>query len=299
MDDAAAAPPWVGWEDPDPSPPARRRPPWLLAVGLVPWLLVAFLLTRSDTPDGASTSSAHATPSAAVPTDPPVGGSTVASAGSAAGPSGHSGVTGAAVTTSAARTAVAEDDARAVATVVARAWLTGVGPRLDLGLGGAPAGDGYVEHLVVEAVDHAGPGAAVVTVLAVVLRTDDGTYDAATLHRLAVPLRFDADGARPAGPPYPLPATAPTPDPLEVEGPALTDPDLLLAAAEALSDAGYADVDVVALGRTAAWPLVVTARARAPGAGDTGTHAVWLREHLGRLVVAGSRPPRPDQEQSR
>ncbi len=71
---------------------------------------------------------------------------------------------------------------------------------------------------------------------------------------------------------------------------AITDPDQLAAAGEALVAAGYAVDEVVSLARTEGWPLVVTVVGRAPGADVSAQHVVWLRDHLGRLVVAGTRP---------
>lgn len=206
-----------------------------------------------------------------------------------------SGVVTGRVIASGARVAPDEREAAAVATLVARAWLTGVGPRLDVpGLAG-PAGS-YAEHLVVEAVDHPAPGAAVVTLLALVLRAEGDTYRDAEVQRVAVPLWFDGDGARPAGPPWRLP-----PPGLAVASPqvseAITDPEVLAAAGEALAAAGYAVTEVVSLGRVQGWPLVVTAVATAPGSDAPAEHVVWLREHLGELVVAGSRPaPTPASE---
>ena len=71
------------------------------------------------------------------------------------------------------------------------------------------------------------------------------------------------------------------------------DPEVLAAAGEALAAAGYAVTEVVSLGRVQGWPLVVTAVATAPGSDTPAEHVVWLREHLGELVVAGTRPAPP------
>ncbi|MDP8961323.1 MAG: hypothetical protein M3N32_06905 [Actinomycetota bacterium] len=187
------------------------------------------------------------------------------------------------------RAAVGPGDAAAVAVAVARAWLGDVGPPLDLGLGRAGTG-AYVEHLAVEAVDHPAPGAAVVTLVAVLLDTDDGAYRSARVVRLGVPVRLDGTGAYPAGSPWWLPApelTAAPPQWTPVE----QQPELAEAGA-ALEAAGYRSVEVRSLERSEGWPWRVVAVATAPGAATPAEHTVWLRDHLGHLVVAGWLPPR-------
>lgn len=275
-----AVPPWNDWDEPAARRSSGARPPWLLVAGVAPWIVVVVLLLGRS----------GAAPAAEAGTEP------AAAASPDAAPTRAPTAPTARVIGSAARTAVDEDDLRATATVVARAWLGGLGPRLELDLDGAASGDGYVEHLVVEGVDHPGPGAAVVTLLAVVLQAEGDRYDTAHLRRLAVPLHVDGSGARPAGTPYELTAPSLSAIPLEPSGDPLDAPELVLAAREALLAAGYSDVTVASLHRTAGWPLLATATARAPGASDAGTHLVWLREHLGELVVAGARPPRKDPQ---
>lgn len=276
-----ATPPWAAWEEPEPPPPARRTP-WLLVAGVVPWLVLAVVLAGRGT-GAAPAPAASADPVAgAVPGDAPLDGSAPAG-GVATAPTTPPGR----IIASGGRTAPDEREATAAAVVVARAWLTGVGPALDLA-GARPEPARYAEHLVVEAIDHPAPGAVVVTVLAVLLHAEGDRYDAAEVRRLAVPLWFDADGARPAGAPWALPAPTFPGAPPATEP--VADPDVALLAADALDAAGYAVDEVVSIGRTDGWPLVATVVARAPGRSQPDTHVVWLRRHLGRLVVAGTRP---------
>lgn len=292
----ADRPAWLDVDDLEP-PSAVRRPSrttWLLAGATLPWLAVAVLLVRPpgghDDPgaiEGPPSGRPTASPAAATPLPAP-GTSALAPTGTA--PS-------ASILSSGALIAVDEDEARAVAVVAARRWLTTVGPDAAAPPPDATGGDGgdagaaggvYAEHLVVEGVDHPGPGAAVVTVRALVLRVAGDVYEGVEVRRVAVPLRFDAGGAAPAGDPYLLPLDEPVPAPIESTG-SIDDPDLLLLAGEALVAAGYRVDEVHALHRTASWPLVVTADV---GVGDAPARrlGVWLRPHLGGLVVAGTRP---------
>ncbi|HEX2028374.1 MAG TPA: hypothetical protein VHF25_10290, partial [Nitriliruptorales bacterium] len=186
-----------------------------------------------------------------------------------------------------ARAAPGPSDAAATAFLVARAWLGDVGSELPLGLDGPPTG-AYVEHLAVESVDHPGPGAAVVTLVAVLLDVEDGRYGAARVVRLAVPVRLDSAGARPAGNPWWL-----LPPSLEADPPRWTpvdEPDRMADAGVALAGAGYTVTQVAALEASPGWPLRATVHATAPGEDQPRQHTVWLREHLGELVVAGWLP---------
>jgi hypothetical protein len=101
--------------------------------------------------------------------------------------------------------------------------------------------------------------------------------------------RARGPGARPAGTPWLLP-----PPDLQLDAPAWTeqfhDEAALAEAGAALHAAGYRDVDVRELRLSDGWALMVVADAVAPGAATSATHAVWLRDHLGRLVVAGWLP---------
>jgi hypothetical protein len=285
-----ATPPWPVWEDDrGDTPPSTRRPAWLFVAAGLPWIVLAVVLVgRPGNEDAGSAADPTTRDEAEVAPDATSGESPADGA-----PPGATGTTGT-ILSSGARTAVGHGEAAALAVAITRAWLTGVGPRLALD-GASPDPNTYVEHVAVEAIDHPAPGAAVVTVVAIVLSAPDDAYRDATVRRLAVPLRFDAAGAQAAGPPWPLPAPTLTSAPFEPVA-AVTEPDQLLQAAEALTAAGFAVDELRSLERTASWPLLATAAARAPGADGTDTYIVWLREHLGRLVVAGIRPAPPTQE---
>lgn len=293
--DPGERPAWLDVDDlavpGDGAAPTRTR--WLFVAAGLPWLVVASLLTRpggAGADDPAVTAPVPSEGAIEVPASPPAG--TASGAAEGGDGSAPDGITGT-VTAAGALVAVDEDEARAVAVVAARRWLTTVGPDAPADApADPPREDLYAEHLVVEGVDHPAPGAAVVTIRAVVLRVDGGSYDGIELRRVAVPLRFDAGGAAPAGDPYLLPVDDPAPTTLEPTE-EIEDPDLLLAAGEALAAAGYRDIAVRSLHRTAAWPLVVTADVRVGDHDPPATMTVWLRPHLGRLVVAGTRPRRP------
>ena len=177
------------------------------------------------------------------------------------------------------------EEAAALAVVAARAWLTGVDPVLDdLPTAG---GDGYAEHLVVEAIEHPGADAAVVTVVGVIL---DSNGQNPSVQRVAVPIVFTEAGPQPGGEPWAL--AAPSLEPAEPARTAHNDPDAEVAAAEALEAADLGQL--VALYETDGWPVI------AEVATDTGdeddTADVWLRPHLDGFVVAGTTltPPESD-----
>ncbi|MFO7779752.1 MAG: hypothetical protein R6V28_15495 [Nitriliruptoraceae bacterium] len=171
------------------------------------------------------------------------------------------------------------EEAAALAIVIARSWLTGLGPRLGLP-GAAPEPDTYAEHLVVEAVEHPSERTSVVTVLAVVLTDPDAEEVGVEVRRLAVPVATDQGAPRPAGAPWLLPGPALTP--AEVELAPLDDPEAVDAATTALAVAGLGDLEVRGLATAEGWPVVATAT---DGERD---HTIWLRRHLDGLVVAGS-----------
>ena len=176
------------------------------------------------------------------------------------------------------------EEAAALAVVVARSWLTGVEPILDLGAFPPELPEGYAEHLVVEAVERPTPEAAVVTLLAVVL--ENGEDLGVDVRRLAVPIAWDDTGPRPAGAPWWLPG--PVLDPLAPQVESIDDPDEQLLAVEALTNAGYQDVELHGLSRgVTGWPLIAEVEARTPR-GHLVDGAVWLRHHQGRLVAAGT-----------
>ncbi len=266
--------------------PTRRRRVLLLAAAL-PWVVVAALLLGGR---GPTTEAPTPQPTAPVPTptpsdgDGPVRMAPVADASEAATtpPAGE-----VATASTAAGTSVT-GRAAAVAVRVVRAWLsshhTGEPPA---GLGHAPGADTrYVEHAVVEGIDLPAPGALVVTVTALVLPVEQNRYGAFEVRRLAVPLRLDGSAVVLAGAPWPLPVEDLALGELTTSP--VDDPDLQLAAAEALQDAGYRDVAIERLARSDGWPWVVHATARGPGEAQPRAHVVWLRADVGRLVVAGT-----------
>lgn len=291
---ADEVPPWMhaaddDWEDPEPRRGTGRGR--LIAVlAAVPWLVALILVVRSGgSPDAgggpmpaeAATTTETAAPDRSVapvpaaaeaPTPPPL------------------------EYANSPRVAVTAADAVAVATAVARAWLTGVGPALTVE-GVEAVGPTYAEHLVAEAVDQPAPGFAVVTLLGVVLDTDDGSYRSASVRRLAVPVALDAEGAHPAGTPWWLPA--PDLSSRAIRRSPIDDPDLAIEAVLAAEAAGYTEVELLDLAATDSWPLIATLRAIAPGQTERNEHEVWMRPHLGELVVAGWLPERPDPTEER
>ncbi|MFA9445096.1 hypothetical protein [Egicoccus sp. AB-alg6-2] len=168
-----------------------------------------------------------------------------------------------------------------VALAVARAWLTGLGPQLHVDVLGPRQPDHYAEHLVVEAIERPAAGAAVVTLLAVMLDASDEGQ--AHLRRVAVPVDESGLQPQPAGQPWPLPVPAFT-----VTSPAVTDEldeAFRPAAEEALTAAGFTDFELRGLQRTAGWPVLASVRTSGPD-GDED-HVVWLRRHVNEFVVAG------------
>jgi hypothetical protein len=172
-----------------------------------------------------------------------------------------------------------EVEAGALAIIVARGWLTGLAPVLDIAGTPPPVADRYAEHLVVEAIDRPGPEAAVVRVVAVVL--SGGSQLEASIERLAVPLALTPDGPQPAGAPWPL--RPPRTDPLLPAFDAIDDAEQLLAAREALADAGFDPDLLVGLGATSGWPVIATLS-------DATTPEVWLVRDREGFLVAGAAP---------
>ena len=180
------------------------------------------------------------------------------------------------------RVAPGEEELAALAVVLARAHLTGIGPGLEVE-GADPPAETYAEHLVVEAVEHPSPATAVVTVLAVLLIDPATGPSRVELRRLAVPLtRTEAEDV-PAigGPPWELPPP-PLPVPTAVDLEPVEDPSLVAAADTALAVAGLGAQRTTALATAPGWPLVATT------IDDQGEErSLWLRRHLEGLVVAG------------
>jgi hypothetical protein len=302
-------------DDPDGAGP-RRAHPLLLALASVPWLVVIALLVLpgrlggdAASTDAASPADEHREPDHraddpigqtgqhAPPDAPPVDRAAEAPAGNPTADAGvaeqaprQPGPGGDVITLEGHerrgrwRVEAGAEEAVALAVVAGRAWLTGVEPVLDLGLGPAQqeagGGGGYAEHLVVEAVEQPAPDAVVVTLVAVVLDAE-GTSPPA-VRRLAIPVASTPEGPRLAGSPWDLPP--PILDRVVLARQTTTDATDLEAARSALAAAGLTELDLVALHRTGGWPVI--AEVTTPG--TDVTREVWLRRHLGGYVVAGT-----------
>lgn len=299
---------WFDGPEADDDPP-RRRPRWFPALIAVPWVVVAALLvlprvdaaeqaTSSDHPEpGAGEASVGPEPTQApltvAPEGPEAAGSTDAT--SAPLPPAGAGSTPIPEVLEVRelrgqwRVAPGSEEAASLALVVARAWLTGVGPPL-LVPGITPRGGAYAEHLVVEATERTSADTEVVTVLAMTLRDVEGATPSTAVERLAVPIAWDEHGPRPAGPPWPLPGPrldplTPTLLPVEDDETAWDD------ATSALAHAGLGTYRLEALHQAPDGPLVATI------SDAQDRHDVWLRAHLGGYVVAGATVrATPDQE---
>lgn len=193
---------------------------------------------------------------------------------------------------SGSRTAPGPGHAASTAQLVALGWLGSVGPSLDM-----PALDmpeppvtGYVDQLLVEDIDYSIPPTVIVTLTGIVLQPDDeGTaYERTRVVRLAVPVRVDGDGAHPAGAPWLL--APPETDVRTASWRRIDDPGIATAAGEALTTAGYRQIQIDAVERGQNWPLRVRVTAVAPGGDTAAEHIVRLRDHLGDLIVAGTLP---------
>lgn len=299
------------WTEEDEEPRGRvgrtRSRPWVLLLGVAPWLVVAGLgltgLPHGDPPErtvpatdpqtdagvptggngAADHASGESTGEPDLPGDPGIEGSgpqdPPAVAGGGPGPAGPGTPAG------------HGHDPRIVATalLVARAWLTDVGPRLEVS-GIRPRADLYLEHATVEHVDVAGDH-AVVTLSTVVLERQDDVYATARPRRLGVPLAL-GDPPRPAGEPWWLQDAELAPsEPQLVEEP---DPDLLLALGEELGAAGAAAGDVLDAGRTVDGWWVVTAEPASGG--EDPPVRVWLPPLTDRGEPPAGDRRSPDEE---
>ncbi|MFP4233652.1 MAG: hypothetical protein ACLFUG_01840 [Nitriliruptoraceae bacterium] len=233
-------------------------------------------------PQGAGTEPARpGSPGSAAPTEPSAAGADALPAG----PEDPAAVLEVAELRGRWRVAPGSEEAASLAVVVARAWLTGLEPALELEGVTAPAprregSRSYAEHLIVEAVEATSPDTEVVTVLAVVLHEQPGADPAVTVERLAVPIAWTEDRPHPAGPPWPLPGPR-----LDARPPALqpvTEEEMWDQANDALAQAGLGALRLTAVRTAPRGPLVVTA------SDGTQEHEIWLRRHLDGYVVAGS-----------
>lgn len=289
---------WVEEDEP------RRRPrsvAAILAIAAVPWLIVAAIVFL---PDRDGTSGGTDAGDAGTGTAPGAAATTTEAAeadGAAAGPAGPaapgderedpaalSGAPPPSHEPPVAEGSAAEDPGAdralaAAATVIARAWATGVDPHLDIAGVEAEPEPRFAEHVAVEAIDRSASGLAVVTLVAIVLEEADDTL-IADLRRIAVPLALQEGVPHLAGTPWWLPPPEFRPADLLTE-PA-DDPGLAMEASIALERAGYADVEVQTLHRTIGWPWVVRFTATAPG-GERGDGQAWLRPVDSGFLVAG------------
>jgi hypothetical protein len=297
-------PTWLSEDDDEDRPPGGRR--WVLAaLATLPWLVVVALLLTGVGPGDRPSSpevrrTAPSAEAAATPSDvedgAPAGGGAAGGEARDATASGDdeersSAPSGAEEHT--AEPAAVDPAVAALASAVARAWLTDVGPRLQIE-GVQPQADRYLEQAMVEAVDEH-DGLAVATVLALVLERDGERYVDVALQRLAVPLRLTDAGPRPAGPPWWLPD--PDVRPHLPEAAPEHDPDLALATAELLAEHAYEDVEITHLARQGGGWLIAEVTGRLPD-GRPLLGPVWLRETPSGPRLLGSVTGTPGQEGS-
>lgn len=270
-------------DDLEPDRPRRRLS---LVLSVLPWLVVAALLLLPGRLGAGATSEQAATDAPSAATEPTTGPDASeapaeeARAGRGDDPAVQRDARGSDPGTG------PDLQLAAAATIVARSWLTGVEPTLEVvGLEPDPPVARYAEHLVVETIDAAGNDRAVVTLLAVVL-SGDGWLDAEVL-RVAVPLVVEPTGPRAAGSPWLLPAPMLASTSLELEP--LEDPDLLLAAHDALVSAGFVTPVVLALRASSDGVVVVELD-------DPDAPAVWLHPTDDGFRVAGAPTGDPTTE---
>ena len=295
---------WFDGPEHDEERPAPSRRRWLLPLMAVPWLVVAALLVL---PGRVGPENDASVPATTANQEQPAATADAAGAERDDHPA-HTHLDGEPAATTAApppasdphegaapeqptvtleleelrgrwRVGPGSEEEAALAVVIARAWLTGLGPRLELE-GASPDPTGYAEHLVVEAVEHPSPHTTVVTLLAVLLLDPEDTDAAVEVRRLAVPLVTDGGAPRPAGAPWALPA--PTLAQAEIDLRPLDDPDAARAADTALAVAGLGELAVTDLRTADGWPVVAHA------SDGEREHTIWLRPHLDGFVVAGS-----------
>jgi len=159
------------------------------------------------------------------------------------------------------------EEAAALALIVGHAW------RSDHAASEDDMGEGDSRRLViVEAIEQPGQGAAVITLLIAPL----GVRLGAPLHRVAIPVVIDADGASLGGTPWELPRPAHDQRPLA--GVPVEDPELVASARRALDAVSHDGGSLIALEATAGWPFIARTSSGAQ---------VWLRWHVDRFVVTG------------
>jgi len=159
------------------------------------------------------------------------------------------------------------EEAAALALIVGHGWLPDrVASEDDMG------DDGSRRVVIVEAVEQPGTGAAVITLLI----APRGVLVGAPLHRVAIPVVIDADGASLGGEPWELPRPAHDRRPLD--GVAIDEPALIASARRALDAVGHDGASLVTLEATVGWPFIART--------STGAQ-LWLRWHVDGFVVSG------------
>ncbi|MFP5310312.1 MAG: hypothetical protein ACLGIR_12140 [Actinomycetes bacterium] len=324
VEEHVAAPPWARDEPAAVAAGARRPGVVLLALAVLPWLLVGAVVLRGPGAAGTVPAAGADTTTLATPGDgpPPAPADPVPGAGgptpedrpdrsgdaTPASPDRAGSAAGVDATPRRGIEVLAEPlggdllvAAAALGEVVVRARLTTGGPPVDgwAAATGAPRDPGgdvqHVDHVTTESVHVPAVGRIVVVVLAVVLRSDDGTvWTEAQVERHAVALELDPGGSlRTAGAVWPLPP--PTPDraaaPDAATGPEVDDPDLRLAAVAGLEAGGWA-VDELTLARPAPDLLVAVVRGTGPDGRRSPGTPVWLVPTPTGLAPAGT-PARP------
>lgn len=277
------------WTDDEDTPRRPRSVATVIAIAAIPWLIVAaliFLPRASGAPDVGDQRAVPAdmgddVSDDGVTTEPPRSAGELPDGGTQ-GRDGEAGATADApdqlgeVTVPSDDSGPPPDEDRrgpaptdrelaALATVIARAWTTGVAPPLHVEGFPATTDLRYAEHVVVESVERPSAPLAVVTMLVVLLEeTEDDLR--ADVRRLAVPLAIHTAQPRAAGEPWWLPA--PDLTTLELGGETYDDPSLYLEAEEALQRAGYREVTVDGLQRTSAGVWLASVRGRDPSGRD-------------------------------
>lgn len=165
-----------------------------------------------------------------------------------------------------------DDEVAAVAEIAVRGQLTAHGD--------APA---YVDHARAEWAEEVGD-LLVVRVAALVLTGDEDGWDTTRLHRLAIALEHDEDGAlSPHGPPWDLAPPAPLPSAPDDAAVDFAAPEEPSPFADALAAAGYTDIGAIEVHRDPARPGLAQVRFEAALPPDSAA----ARE----VLVAGD-PPR-------
>lgn len=275
------APAWL--DVPDEEAPRRRR--WVLAAAVLPWVVLAALVVRAPASERPATT---ATETPASPDPEPT--APLTTANPTVGPSDVAQPTARAdvnwpqpVQLPGARSSLGLADVAAAAIPIVRAWLGAAQPLAAEGI--EQRAYGWLDHATVEAVDYPGMGAAVASVLAVVLPAQGDEWLDARLVRVAVPLRIRAGQVLPAGSPWLLPPPILAAEPLELTP---VEDDELVAAAGLVIVETYPDVvEFHGLFATESWPYVADVTMADPLDGATRRVHIWMRPSASGMSIAG------------